>query len=260
MKTPTTAMKFSAPDWCFAAQAGCEAAEYYGRLREIGYDAVEMVEPARRAAAAAAGLKILNLAGPGMTVGLNRQENHPTLIPQIKAAIEEAAATGAKAVIVFSGNRAGQFDSAGQCNCRIGLDAVIPLAAARGVELHFEALNSYDHADYQADSLRYLFSLVKAVNSPVFKALLDIYHMEMMGDDCASAIPSFLPLLGHLHVAAIRTRTVPEAGGYIDYAWIVKAAVKAGYAGYWGMEFLPTGDVFAELAQARTLFLNYVGR
>ena len=36
-------------------------------------------------------------------------------------------------------------------------------------------------------------------------------------------------------------------------------AVKAGYAGHWGMEFLPQGDVFAELAQARALFLKYAG-
>jgi hydroxypyruvate isomerase len=260
VKTSNTIMKFSAPDWCFAAKAGCDAAEYYSRLKEIGYDTVEMVTPARRASAMAVGLEILNLAGPGMTEGLNRKEHHAALIPQLREAVEEAAATGVKAVIVFSGNRAGQFDSEGLCNCRTGLDAVIPLAEARGVELHLEAFNIYDHADYQADSLRYLFSLVRAVNSPVFKALLDIYHMEMMGEDCASAIPSHLPLVGHLHVAAARTRTVPEAGGGIDYARIVKAAVKAGYAGHWGMEFLPRGEVFAELAQARTLFLKYAGQ
>jgi len=241
------AMKFSAADWCFAGKAGVEAEEYYEKLKQIGFDAVEMVEPARRAAAKAAGLKVLNLSGPGMTCGLNRLENHKELLPKIKDSIAEAAAEGIEAVIVFSGNRKGQFDSEGLRNCRAGIEAILPEAEAKGVEIQLEALNVYDHEDYQADSSRYMFSLVKAVKSPNFKALFDIYHLEMMGEDAAEAIAANVRSIGHLHLAEAKTRTMPLADGAIDYKRIVRATLDAGYSRHWGMEFIPCGDVFEEL-------------
>ena len=255
--TTKNSLKFSAADWCFASRAGVGPEEYYAKLKELGFDAVEMVDPARRSAAKAAGLKILNLSGPGMAEGLNRLEHHKELLPKIKDCIEEAASEGIGAVIVFSGNRKGQFDCEGLLNCRTGLESVLPLAEAKGVEIHFEAFNIYDHVDYQADSSKYIFSLAKALKSPAFKALFDIYHMEMMGEVCAQVIPSAIAQIGHLHIAEAKTRTMPLAGGAIDYESIVKAALKAGYSRHWGMEFLPKGDVFAELKASKALFESY---
>ena len=77
-----TAIKISAPDWCFL-KAGIEPAKHYAKLKTIGYDAVEMVAPENRAAAVAAGLKVLNLSAPGMGKGLNHRENHGELLPAI---------------------------------------------------------------------------------------------------------------------------------------------------------------------------------
>src|SRR5579859_5950958 len=97
-------LKLSAPDWCFYKDH-FQPEEYYGKLAEMGYGAVEMVPPGRREAARAAGLKILNLPGPGMDQGLNDKSNHASLSGQLKQAITEAAAAGIPAVIVFSGRR-----------------------------------------------------------------------------------------------------------------------------------------------------------
>lgn len=255
--TAKNSMKFSAADWCFASKSGVGPDEYYGKLKALGFDAVEMVEPARRASAKAAGLKVLNLSGPGMADGLNRLENHKELLPKIKDSIEEAAAEAIGAVIVFSGNRKGQFDTEGLLNCRKGLEAVLPLAESKGVEIHFECFNVYDHVDYQADSSKYFLSLAKALKSPAFKGLYDIYHMEMMGEDAAAVIPGALGAIGHLHIAEAKTRTMPLAGGAIDYKPIVKAALKAGYSRHWGLEFLPKGDVFAELKASKALLEDF---
>jgi DNA polymerase-4 len=52
-------------------------------------------------------LRILNMAGPGMTRGLNRREHHAELLPAIRDAIAHAAAHNIPMVIVFSGNRDG---------------------------------------------------------------------------------------------------------------------------------------------------------
>ena len=175
----------SVPDWCFYPKLG-DPVRYYETLKSLGVDGVEMVDPSRYTAARAAGLEILNLAGPGMARGLNRLEHHAELLPQLRDTFQHAHDHGIPLVIVFSGNRAGQPDEEGIENVRRGLEAVLPDAERLGVILGFEMLNSLDHVDYQADHGRYGFRLVERVNSPLLKLVYDIYHVEKMGDDSMS--------------------------------------------------------------------------
>lgn len=244
-----TAIKISAPDWCFL-KAGIEPAKHYAKLKTIGYDAVEMVAPENRAAAVAAGLKVLNLSAPGMGKGLNHRENHGELLPQIRACIAQAAAAGIPHVIVFSGNRAGQPDAEGQATCVAALRALAPDAAKAGVTLVFEMLNAFDHGDYQADRSAYGFAVARAVASPSVRVLYDIYHMARMGDDPAGDVTTNLDLVVHLHCAETPKRTVPQAYGAVRYGELARVITAAGYTGYWGMEFLPGEDLYGELAQA----------
>jgi hydroxypyruvate isomerase len=111
--TKETLMQLSAPDWCFFFN-DMDPATYYRAIRDLGFTAVEMVDPNRWAAARAAGLKILNISGPGKTVGLNRLGLHGELLPAIRAEIATAATAGIPHVILFSGNRDGQDDQVGR--------------------------------------------------------------------------------------------------------------------------------------------------
>jgi hydroxypyruvate isomerase len=242
-------LRFSVPDWCFY-RADDDPAVYYRQLAALGITAVEMVASARWAAARAAGLEIINLAGPGMTRGLNRREHHASLLPEIREVIAQAGAAGIPHVIVFSGNREGQADAEGIANCVAGLKALAPDTEAAGVTLLFEMLNSLDHADYQADSGAYGFQVARGVGSPAVCALYDIYHLARMGEDVLADLPANLDLVAHLHVAETPRRTVPVAGGAIDYPAIVRAVQAAGYQGYWGLEFLPGEDRFGEITAA----------
>jgi hydroxypyruvate isomerase len=239
----------SAPDWCFL-KPGMNPAAHYARLKALGYDAAEMVAPENRAAAQAAGLTVLNLSGPGMAKGLNRLANHAELLPQIRNCIKEAAAAGVPHVIVFSGNREGQGDAEGQANCVTALRALAPDAAKAGVTLVFEMLNGFDHGDYQADRSAYGFAVARAVASPNVRVLYDIYHMARMGDDPAKDVTANLDLIVHLHLAETPNRTVPQAAGAVRYRDLAQIITKAGYKGYWGMEFIPGADLYADLAQA----------
>src|SRR5208337_2042079 len=92
----------SAADWCFF-KAPMDAADYYRRLKAIGYDAVEMAAPQHWPLVRAAGLSLLNVSGPGMARGLNRAEHHAELLPQVRALIATAAANRIGAIILFSG-------------------------------------------------------------------------------------------------------------------------------------------------------------
>jgi hydroxypyruvate isomerase len=252
-------VKFSVPDWCFYGKLG-EGRRYYDQLKELGVDAVEMTPPGRCALARAAGLEIVNQAGPGMQEGLNRRENHARLLPAIRAALDAAGAAGIPLLIVFSGNRAGQADREGIENCRRGLEALLPAAEKARVLLGFEMLCSQDHADYQADHGSYGFALVNAVGSPRLRIVYDIYHMEKMGDDSAVDVVANLGSILHLHVAESPARGLPLADGVIRYRSIVPKIVAAGYRGYWGLEFVPRGDPLDELSRSIAMLREAGGR
>jgi hydroxypyruvate isomerase len=248
----------SVPDWTAFGRQTLPAEGYYRRLRQIGFAAVEMVQPERWPAARAAGLKILNLIGPGMTAGLNRREHHAELLRALRAAIDTAARNDIAQVIVFSGNRACQSDEEGLAAVVEGLTAVAGAAAQAGVVLAFEMLNSHDHADYQADSSAYGFEVVRRVSSPAVRVLYDVYHMQRMGEDVAVTLLANLPLVCHLHFAGVPGRSLPGADTLPDYAPILRQVTAAGYGGYWGHEFVPAGDSLTELAQAFARFESFL--
>jgi hydroxypyruvate isomerase len=249
----------SVPDWCFFKE-GMDGADYYRKVKAAGYEAVEMVAPARRPLARAAGLQILNHPGPGMQEGLNNPANHARLIPEIQRAIRDVAADRIPALIIFSGNRFGPSDADGLAVCTDAVRQLIPAAQKARVTLLFEVLNSFDHPGYQADHSRYAFELVRAINAPQLKVLYDIYHMHRMGEDVAKDVVANVDIIAHLHTAGSPRRDFPGERQAIDYASLVPAVHHAGYRGFWGHEFNPAGDPVEEAARALTRFEWFVGK
>ncbi len=246
-------MRLSAPDWCFFRD-GVDPLAYYRGLRDLGISAVEMVHPSRWAAARAAGLAILNLSGPGKTVGLNRLGLHGELLPAIRREIATAQQAGIPHLILFSGNRDGQDDAVGQANVITGLKALAGDAERAGVTLIFEMFNDQDHPDYQADRSAYGLDVARAVSSTAVKVLYDIYHMSRMGEDVVHDITANLDLIAHLHTAEMPRRSIPRKDGAIPYGGIIQAVQAAGYQGYWGLEFVVQGEVMNEVAEAVATF------
>jgi hydroxypyruvate isomerase len=249
-------LKQSASEWCYFKDHYVPA-DYYRRIKDMGISGVEMVDPKRWKAARAAGLEVVNLVGPGMQRGLNHSEYHAEIVPGIKKAIAEARDNGIPTVIIFSGNRAGQADAKSLDNCIAGIRQVIADAEAAKINLWFEVLNKFDHADYNADNSPFAFTIARAINSPRFKILYDIYHMQRMGEKLADTIVANLDVIGHLHIAGSPKRNFPGKDQEIDYRPIVQKVLAAGYKGYWGQEFVPEGEPLEELGRASALFESY---
>ena len=120
----------SAPDWCFFRDT-YEPVEYYRQLKAAGITAAELVnDPARRAAARAAGLPVLSLSGGGMKQGLNRLANHETLLPDMTQKITTAGAEGIPMMVALSGGREELSDAEGIANCITALRQLAPVAEA----------------------------------------------------------------------------------------------------------------------------------
>lgn len=238
------------------SDAEADPLEFYRKCRQIGYCGAEMVPPERREAARGAGMALVNIAGPGMTEGLNRLENHDALLPEIIAAIEEAKNNQIGSVIVFSGNRNGQADSEGITNCAKAFRQLVPYCKRTGVSLLFEMLNSDDHVDYQADHGSYGFSLIDAVGEDCLKLIYDVYHMERAGDDYMTDIKMHLTKIGHFHCATAPKRTCTAESKTANYRRIVELAMENGYDGYFGQEFIAQGDILGELQNAYSVLVS----
>jgi hydroxypyruvate isomerase len=227
-----------------------DPADYYAEVRSHGVGAVEMVPEERFGAARAAGLEILNLAGPGMMQGLNRRENHATLLPEILSAARIASEHAVPAVIVFSGNRAEQPDSEGLAQVAEGLEQILPEVESLGVALWFEMLCARDHPDYQADRSAYGFELHGRVDSPALRILYDVYHMSQMGEDVSADLSTELDRVAHIHLADLPKRGCPSSDERIAFRSLLSQVVSAGYAGWFGLEFLPAGRPLDDLGRA----------
>src|SRR5438105_8572347 len=227
--------------------------------RELGIDSVELLEPNEWAITKKYGLTCAmgyaTVPNPEtrLTQGFNRVENHAWLIPAYERAISLAAAARVPNVICFSGNRAGQNDDEGRAICARGLRPLIPVAERYGVTLCMELLNSkIDHPDYQCDHTAWGVALAKQINSPRFKLLYDIYHMQIMEGDVIRTVRDNIQYIGHFHTGGVPGRHEIDDTQELNYHRVMQAIADTGFPGFVAQEFIPTKDPRQSLAEARS--------
>ncbi len=225
--------------------------------RELGIDSVELLEPNEWAVpkkyglTCAMGYATVPHPETRLTEGFNRVENHAWLIPAYERAIPLAAAAGVPNVICFSGSRKGQSDDDGRAICARGLAPLVPIAERHGVTLCMELLNSkVDHPDYQCDHTVWGVALAKQVNSPRFKLLYDIYHMQIMEGDVIRTIRDNHQYIGHFHTGGVPGRHEIDDSQELNYRAVMRSIAATGFTGYVAQEFVPTRDPRTSLAEA----------
>ena len=240
--------------WCFA-RGEMTPERLVRAAADIGYDAVELVEPQYWPLVRDHGLAISAMGGHrSLTEGLNRREYHAGIARELEANIRVAEAWRIPVLICFSGNRAGLDDAAGVEATVAGLRRVARQAEDAGVTLALELLNSkVDHPDYQADHTAWGVAVVEGVGSPAVKLLYDIYHMQIMEGDIIRTVQDHHAHFAHYHTAGNPGRHELDATQELGYAAIFRAIAATGYQGVICHEFIPTGDPVAGLRAAHTL-------
>ena len=136
----------------------------------------------------------------------------------------------------------------------IGVKRVIKMAEDKNLLVCMELLNSkVNHEDYMCDHTKWGVELVKRVNSPNFKFLYDIYHMQIMEGDVIRTIKDNLQYIGHLHTGGNPGRNEIDETQELNYRAISQAVVDMGYKGYMAHEFIPKRDPITSLGQAMDL-------
>ena len=115
---------------------------------------------------------------------------------------------------------------------RIGVKA----AENEGIGLVLEPLNTYDRAPYVLPYSRDAFDIVRDINSPALKVLLDLYHTQRMEGNLIYTLEREIDFIGHFHVANSPYRCEPDFGE-VDYRAVFDAIEKSGYNGYVGFEY-----------------------
>jgi len=248
---------FYRPEGSSLRTEGSSLDEFMRTAAGMGYSAVEIFKadelPQIAEAAQRHGLVVASMSGHGtLTDGLNKAENHDRIEGELRRNIDLAAQYGVKGLICFSGNRnAGQSDLEGMITCAQGLRRITPYAEEKGVTLNMELLNSkVNHPGYQCDHTDWGVALCEMVNSPRFKLLFDIYHMQIMEGDVIRSIRKHIGRIGHFHTAGNPGRHDLDDEQEMNYRGIGRAIAETGYDLYVGHEFTPKGERIEALRRA----------
>ncbi len=183
--------------------------------------------------------------------GLNDKSMHPKFMEDFKTNIKAAAEYKWPNVICMAGDRADASDAVGLDNCEVILKEAVKIAEDAGVTICMEMLNSkVNHPGYMCDNYPWAFELCQRINSPRFKMLFDIYHMQIMEGDLIATIKKNIQWIGHFHTAGVPGRHELDENQEIYYPAVMKAIVETGYQGYVAHEYSPTRDAMASLVQA----------
>lgn len=192
-----------------------------------------------------------NGAEIGLEQGWNDPQYHEVLIKNYTEHIDLVAEAGYKNLICFSGNRNGMDDETGMKNCANGLKKILSHAERKGVIIQMELFNSLiNHPDYMCDKSAWGIELCKQLDSPNFKLLYDIYHMQINEGNIINTIREYHMYFGHYHTAGVPGRNEIDDSQELNYPAIMRAISKTGFTGYVAQEFLPTGQTNEDKIQA----------
>ncbi|HSW02243.1 MAG TPA: TIM barrel protein [Sedimentisphaerales bacterium] len=198
------------------------------------------------------GLVATMVSGAGsIRQGLNDKSQHTRFLDDFRKNIPAAAEYKWPNVICMAGDRSAVGEEEGMENCRTILQEAVKIAEDHGVTICMEMLNSkVDHPGYMCDNYPWAFELCRRVNSPRFKLLFDIYHMQIMEGDLIATIRKNIQHIGHFHTAGVPGRHELDENQEIYYPAVMRAIVETGYQGYVAHEYTPVREAIPSLVQA----------
>ena len=109
-----------------------------------------------------------------------------------------------------------------------------------GILLLVEALNKYDFPGFYLTSTQDVLQLFAEVNHANLRLQYDIYHMQVMEGNLTRTILDNIGRIGHIQLADNPGRHEPGTGE-INFTNLFQFIDEAGYNGWIGCEYKPTG-------------------
>ncbi|XAO72132.1 MAG: TIM barrel protein [Acetobacteraceae bacterium] len=126
--------------------------------------------------------------------------------------------------------------------------------AQHDVTFVLENLNTaIDHPGVPFAKAEDYLALIKAVNHPNLRLMLDLYHAQIGEGNLISLLRRCLPYIGEIQVADVPGRCEPGTGE-IAYPAIAKALYDMHYTGPIGLEAFAQSDLAFALDRFRAAF------
>jgi hydroxypyruvate isomerase len=136
------------------------------------------------------------------------------------------------------------------------LERLAKLAERYDVMFVLENLNAeVDHPGVPFGKAADTLALVKAVDHPHLKLMLDLYHAQIGEGNLIELIGKAFPYIGEIQVADVPGRCEPGTGE-INYPAVAAALRKHGYQGTVGLEAFAQDDSDLALRRFRAAFTN----
>lgn len=182
---------------------------------------------------------VMNFASEAEVAPINKDKQQ-NFIDRIDLFSDNALAAGCRQGIVTTGQSIGGRSYQAQ---RAALVEAVRKAgekvASKGFQLNIEVLNTeVDHPGYFLDSPQDGIAITKEIGLKNVKMLYDVYHMGIMTGNITDFIERNIDWIGHFHSAGIPGRH-ELFNGETNYPFIVDRIEKAGYKGYFGLEYVP---------------------
>lgn len=224
-----------------AAAAGFDAVEMWGTLDK---DIEEL-----KAALDDTGVELVSvLAEPRTNFTLPGTDLAP-FFDGLARGVENANRLGAPRIVVGSG--IGFPGMKRPANLQKLVDAfslAIERTEGSGVILSLEPVNTrVDHPGALLDRTADAASVARAVASPRFRILYDLYHSVTEGEDPETELAAAGDLVDYVQIADAPGRGEPGTGA-IDWPASLALLARNGYAGPIGLELFPTRDSAQALA------------
>ena len=134
-------------------------------------------------------------------------------------------------------------------------------AAAQGVQLMLEPLNTVDNPGYFLTGSAQARRIIERVGRENVRMQYDIYHMQIMEGRLADSIAGHLDLIGHIQISGVPGRHEPDDRQEINYPYLLARLDEMRYEGWIGCEYRPRAGTLAGLGWAQTYGIkNEVGR
>lgn len=170
----------------------------------------------------------------------------------MQMAIDYAAAAGAGAIHVMAGVTTGMDQRACRKALISNLARFAPEAASQGLVLLLEAINPRDKPGYFYARQDEAAAIIADVGAPNVRLMFDVYHCGVAEGDITRKLERFLPLIGHIQIAAVPSRAEPDEGE-VDYRHIFKTLARLGWEKPIGCEYRPRAGTDAGLGWREAL-------
>lgn len=155
-----------------------------------------------------------------------------------KQALDFTVAIGGRAVHCMTGKVPTEQRPAAEKTLIANISRAADQAGEKNVTLLLEPLNLRDRPNYFLTRVEQAADIIAKVGRPNVKIQFDFYHVQIMGGDLITRFEKYLPLIGHVQIAAVPSRAEPDEGE-INYPGVFAALDRLGWSGWTACEYKP---------------------